>query len=149
MTAPRSPAPHHHGRAGAGHGPAEVGGDFDVLRLAAAALAIVIGVAALAVGTDRAAVVHVMAQLAHVLDHHVDAVGVALAQMPAAGVVGSPPAEPDGAVAHVMPAFALLAEAVVLELKHRGERERVIRARYVHVLRADAGIGPQDLAREI
>src|ERR1043166_9748945 len=143
---PPSPAPHHHGRSRAGHGPAEVGGDFDVLRLAAAALAIVISVAPLAVGADRARVVGIVAQLAHVLDHHVDAVGVALAQMATAGVVGASAAEPAAAVAHVIPTFALLAKTVVLELQHRREGERVIGASHVHVLGADAGVGPEYFA---
>src|SRR5262249_36800040 len=112
-----------------------------------AAFAIIIGVAPLAVGTHRAAVVGVVAQLTHVLDHHVDPVGVAFAQMAAAGVVGAAPAEPDGAVAHVVAAFSLLAEAVVLELQHRGEGEGVVGAGDVDVVGSDAGIGPQDVAR--
>src|SRR5262245_47421735 len=112
MCFPSTP-PHDHGRAGARHGPAEVGGHLARLHLPAAALLVVVGVLALAVGTNGTRVVDVVAQLAHVLDHHVHAVRVALAQMPAAGVVGPLAAEADGAVRHVMAAFALLAEAVV------------------------------------
>src|SRR5882672_7410276 len=108
--------PHHHGRAGAGHRPAEVGRHFGVPDLAAAALAVVVGVAALAVRSDRAGIIDVVAQLPDVLHHHVDAVGVALAQVPARGVVRPLAAELDGAVADVSPAFALLAEAVILQL---------------------------------
>src|SRR6185436_9696562 len=74
-------------------------------------------------------------------------VRVALALMAAAGVVGTLAAQPDGAVAHVLAAFALLAEAVVLKLQHGGEGKRVVGAGDVDVLRADAGVGPQDLAR--
>src|SRR5262249_48087938 len=89
----------------------------------------------------------VVAQLAYVFDHHVHAVRVALAQMAAAGVVGAPAPEPDGAVAHVLAAFALPAEAVVLELQHGSEGEGVVGAGDVDILRADTGVGPQDLAR--
>src|SRR3954469_11032545 len=98
MLLPHSTAPHDHGRAGARHGPAEVGGHLAGLHLAAAALLVVVGMLALAVGADRTAVVDIMAQLAHVLDHHVHAVRVTLAQVPAAGVVGPLAAEADGAV---------------------------------------------------
>src|ERR671919_533865 len=105
---PRSIAPHDHGRTGTRHGPAQVGGHLAVLHLPAAAFLVVVGVLALAVGTGGAAVVDVVAQLAHVFDHHVHAVRVALAQMAAAGVVGPPAAEADGAVADIGPALALL-----------------------------------------
>ena len=81
----------------AGIGPAEIGADLDIPDLAAAALAVVVGVLALAVGADRAGIVGVVAQLADVLDHHVHAVRVALAQMAAAGVVGPLAAELDRA----------------------------------------------------
>src|SRR5215510_2447620 len=142
----RSAAPHDHGRAGARHGPAKIGGDLASLHLPAAAFIIVVGVLAFAIRPYRTAVVDVMTQLAHVLDHHVHAVRLALAQMPAAGVVRPPSAEFDGAIADVVPALALLAEAVVLELQHGRECERVVGARDVNVLRADARIGPEDLA---
>src|SRR5262245_55260031 len=66
--------------------------------------------------------------------------------MPAAGVVGTPAAEPNGAVADVMAALALLAEAVVLELQHGGEGERIVRPGDIDVLGADARVRPQDLA---
>ncbi len=59
---------------------------------------VVVGVLALAVGADRAGIVDVVAQLPHVLDHHVHAVGVALAQMAARGVVRPLAAERDRAV---------------------------------------------------
>src|SRR5437867_542531 len=140
-------APHDHGRAGARHGPAQVGAHLAALHLPAAAFLVVVGVPALAVGTHGAAVVDVVAQLAHVLDHHVHAVRVALAQMPAAGVVGPLAAEADGAVADVLATIALLAETVVLELQHGGEGEGVVGAGDVDILGADAGVGPQDLAR--
>src|SRR5262249_5138592 len=125
----------------------EIGGHLDVAHLAAAAFAVVIAVDALAVGPTRAIVVGVVAELAHILDHHVEAVRVALAEMAAAGVVGSPPAEADGAVADIVPAFAGLAEAVGFELQHRGKGEGVVRAGDIDVLGPDAGVGPQDLAR--
>src|SRR3546814_20573562 len=82
--------------------------------------AVIVCVLTSAVGTDGTVVVHVAAELADVLDHHVHAVGVTLAQMAAAGVVRPPAAEPHGAVRHVLPALALLAEAVILELAHGG-----------------------------
>src|SRR5262245_53090657 len=106
-------APHDHRRPGARIGPAEVRGHLAVLHLPTAPFLVVVGVPAPAVRADGAAVVDVVAQLAYVFDHHVHAVRVALAQMAAAGVVGAPAPEPDGAVAHVLAAFALPAEAVV------------------------------------
>src|SRR5262249_48335816 len=110
-----STAPHDHGRAGARHRPAEIGRDFDVLHLSAAAFAVVMGMPALAVCSDGTGVVRIMAELAHILDHHVDAVGIALAEVAAAGVVGPPSAQPNGAVADIVAALALFAEAVVFE----------------------------------
>src|SRR6185436_12304919 len=107
MCPPRSAASHDHGRAGARHGPAEVSGHLAFLHLPAAALLVVVGVLALAVGTHWAAVVDIVAQLAHVLDHHIHAVRVALAQVSAAGVVGALAAEANGAVRDVLAAFAL------------------------------------------
>src|SRR6187431_470094 len=104
---PPSTTPHDHGGPGAGHRPAEVRTDFGALHLAAAAFAVVIGVLALPVGADRAGVVDVMPQLAHVLDHHGDAVGVGLAQVPAGGVVRPLAAEFYRAVADVVAALAL------------------------------------------
>ena len=61
--------------------------------LTAAALAVVECVLAPAVGPHRAAVVRIVTQLADVLDHHVDAVRVPLAEVAAAGVVGPRAAE--------------------------------------------------------
>src|SRR6185503_19853270 len=145
MLLPHSTAPHDHGRAGARHGPAEVGGHLAFLHLPAAAFLVVVSVLALAVGTHGAAVVDIVAQLAHVLDHHIHAVRVALAQMPAAGVVGPLAAELDGAVADVVATLALLAEAVILELQQGGEGEGVVGTGEVDVLRPDAGAGPQDV----
>src|SRR5262249_34935513 len=147
MLSPHSIAPHDHRRPGARIGPAEVGGHLAVLHLPTAPFLVVVGVPAPAVRADGAAVVDVVAQLAYVFDHHVHAVRVALAQMAAAGVVGAPAPGPDGAVAHVLAAFALPAEAVVLELQHGSEGEGVVGAGDVDILRADTGVGPQDLAR--
>src|SRR5262245_28746329 len=138
---------HDHGRPGSRIGPAQIGRQLALLDLPAAAFAIVVGVAALAVGPDRTGIVDVVAQLAHVLDHHVLAVGLALAEMAAARIVGPTAAEANRAVADIGPAIALLAEAVILELQHGGEGEGVVRAGDVDVLRPDAGVGPQDLAR--
>src|SRR3990167_9730655 len=139
--------PHAHGRAGARIGPAHVGRHLALLHLAAAALAVVVGVPALAVGPHGTGIVGIVAELAHILDHHVEAVPITLAEMTAAGVVGPPAADADRAVADIGAAVALLAEAVVLELQHGGEGEGVIGARDVDVLGPDAGVGPQDLAR--
>src|SRR5262245_19844740 len=144
---PSSVPPHDHGRAGAGHGPAEVGAHLATLHLAAAAFPIVVAVAALAIRSQGTGVVDVVAQLAHVLDHHVHAVRVALTQMPAAGVVRATTAEADAAVAHVLTAFALFAEAVVFELQQGGEGEGVVGAGDIDILGAHPGVGPQDLAR--
>src|ERR1700719_228803 len=110
---PLSAAPHDHRRRGRRVGPAEIGADLDIPHLTAAALAIIVGMLAFAVGADRTGIIRVMAQLAGVLDDHVHAVGVALAQMSAAGVVGPAPAELDRAAADVFAALAFLAEAVI------------------------------------
>src|SRR4051812_36715000 len=101
--------PHDHGRTGARRGPAEVGADTRILHLPAAAFAVVVRVLSLAVRPHRAEIVHVVAQLPHVLNDHADAVRVPLAQVAAAGVVRAPAAQLDRAVAHVLPALALLA----------------------------------------
>src|SRR6516225_10662321 len=128
-----SPTPHDHGRSRARHRPAEIGAHLAVSNLTAATLPVVVGVLAPAVGANRAAVVDIVAQLADVFDHHVHAVGVALAQVPAAGIVGPLAAEADGAVADVVPPLALIAEAVIFELQHGGEGEGVVRAGNVDV----------------
>src|SRR5262245_62310672 len=65
--------------------------------------------------------------------------------MATAGVVGAPSAELDGAVADVLAALALLAEAVVLQLQHGGEGEGVVGAGDIDVLRCYARVRPQDL----
>src|SRR5207248_9340382 len=56
-------APHDHRRRRRRIGPAEIGADFDILDLAAAALAVVVGVLALAVRPDRAGIIDIAAQL--------------------------------------------------------------------------------------
>src|SRR3546814_3882762 len=74
--------------------PAEIRRYVHVPDLTAAAVgAVIVCVLPSAVGTDGTVVVHVAAELADVLDHHVHAVGVTLAQMAAAGVVRPPAAE--------------------------------------------------------
>src|ERR1044072_5714425 len=70
---------------------------------------------------------------------------IALAEMAAAGVVGPPAAQANGAVGDVVAALALLAEAVILELQHGGEGEGVVRAGDVDVLGPHARVGPQDV----
>src|SRR5262249_12338446 len=115
-------------------------------NLPAAAFSIVIAVIAFAVGTYGTTVVHVVTQLTHVLDHHVHPVRVALAKMSAARIVRPPSAELDGAIADVVPALALLAEPIVLKLQHGRECKGVVGSGGVDVLRADTGVGPQDVA---
>src|SRR2546425_4731611 len=97
MSPLRSAAPHDHRRPGRWVGPAEIGADFDIPDLAAAAFLVIIGVPALTVGADRAGIIGVMAQLPGVLDDHVHAVGVALAEVSAARVVRPSAAELDRA----------------------------------------------------
>src|SRR5712692_10005813 len=92
-----SAAPHDHRRPGRWVGPAEIGADLDIPDLAAAALLVIVGVPALAVRADRTGIIDVVAQLPGVLDDHVHAVGIALAEMAAAGVVGPLAAELDHA----------------------------------------------------
>src|SRR5215470_10479462 len=81
------PALHHHGRPSAGHRPAQIRTQLRILYLAASTFPVVIGVLAFAVGADRTGIVHVAAQLAHVLDDHIHTVGVALAEMATRGIV--------------------------------------------------------------
>src|SRR5262249_59999085 len=75
-----------------------------------------------------------------------DAVGVALAEVAAGGVVGAPAAELDDAARHVRAALALLAEAVLLELEHGGEGEGVVGAGDVDVVGRDARLAEHDVA---
>src|SRR4051794_4578720 len=98
----------------------------------------------LAVRSRGTGVVDVPAQLAHILDDHVHAVRVALAEMPAARVVRTLSAEAHDAASDVVPAFALRTETVLLELEHRGERECVIGSCYVDVLGAQTRVRPED-----
>src|SRR5206468_10196909 len=125
------------------HGPAEVHGDRRVLHLPALALRIVVAV--LALGPAGAVVVHEAAELSHVLDDHAHAVGVALAQMAARGVVRPFASELDDAARDVRAALALLAEAVLLELEHGGEGEGVIGAGDVDVVRRDPCLPEHDV----
>src|SRR5258705_4478767 len=120
------PALHNHGRTGAGHRPAQIRTQLSILHLAASTLAVIIGVLALAVGSNGTGIVHVAAQLAHVLNDHIHAVGVALAEMAPRGIVRTASAELDDAARYILPAFPLLAEAVVLKLQHGGKGERIV-----------------------
>src|SRR5207245_107831 len=129
-------SPKDEGAARRRHRPAEVHRDLGVLDLTAPAGGVVVGVDSLC--GARAVVVDRPAELADVLDHHGHAVRVALAQVAARGVVGAPAAELDDPARDVLTALALLAEAVLLELQQRRERERVVGAGDVHVLRTDA-----------
>src|SRR5262245_42637008 len=110
----------NHGRTGAGHRPAQIRTQLSILHLAASTLAVVIGVLALAVGPERTGVVHVTAQLAHVLDDHVHTVGVALTEMATRSIVRTTTTELDDATRDVLAALTFLAEAVVLKLQHSG-----------------------------
>src|SRR6266508_4975496 len=92
------------------HRPTQVHRDLRIFDLAAAAGGVVVGVHAL--GAPGAVVVHGAAELADVFDHHGHAVGVALAQVAARGVVGALAAELDDAAGDVLAALALLAEPV-------------------------------------
>ena len=65
----------------------------------------------------RAVVVDRAPDLPDVLDDHVHAVCIALAQVASAGVVGPSAAEVGDAGRHVVLALPFLAESVVLELQ--------------------------------
>src|SRR6266851_6581319 len=134
---------HDEGGAGRRHRPAEIHGDPAVLDLAALARRVVVAV--LALGPARAVVVGEPTELAHVLDDHAHAVGVALAEVAARCVVGPPAAELDGPARHVLAALALLAEAVLLELEHGGEGEGVVGAGDAHVLGRDPRLPEDDV----
>src|SRR5215472_13444155 len=114
-----------------GHRPSQIHGDLRVAHLPALLGRVVVAVFAL--GRARTVVVDGAAELAHVLDDHGHAVRVALAQVPSRRIVRPATPELDDPARHVLPALALLAEAVVLELKHGGEGEGVIGARDVDV----------------
>src|SRR6266436_10104839 len=135
------------GGAGRRHGPSEVHRDAGVPHLSAPPRSVVIAV--LALGPPRAGVVDLAAELADVLDHHRHAMGVALAEMAARGVVGTAAAQLDDAARDIGPALALLAEAVLLELQHGGEREGVVGARDVHLLGRDPGLAEDDVPRVV
>src|SRR5882672_8116172 len=139
------PALHHHRRPCAGHRPAQIRTQLRILHLAAAPFPIVISMLARAVGSERTGIVYVAAQLAHVLNDHIHAVGVAFAEMPTRGIVRTTSAELDDATRDVLPTLPLLAEAVVLKLQHGGEGKRIIGASQVDLLRPHAGIRPQDV----
>ncbi len=136
---------HDQRRAGRRDRPAEVGGQLHIAHLAAAAFGVVVGMPPLAVRPDRAGVVDLAAQLAGVLDHHVHAVGIALAEVAAGGVVRPRAAELDDARGDVVAALARLAKAVRLELHQGGEGEGVVGAGDVDLVRPDAGVRPQDV----
>src|SRR5262245_11270134 len=140
---PSSSSPQNERAAGRRYRPAEIHRDLGVLHLAALARRVVVGVHAL--GGSWAVIVHGAAELAYVLDDHVHAVGVALAEVTTRGVVRALAAQPDDPAAHVVAPLALLAEAVLLELEHRGERERVVGTRDVHVLGRDPGLSEDDV----
>src|ERR1700722_4892588 len=109
-------APHDHGRSGHRIGPTQIGSHLDVAHLAAAALAIVESVLPLAVRPDGTRIIRVVAQLAHVLDHHVHTVRISPAQMAARGVLRPFSSQSGDARRDVLAALTLLAEAVILEL---------------------------------
>src|SRR5215831_1546084 len=85
--------PHDQGAARHRRRPAHVHGDLGVADLAAATGPVVVRVHALR--RVRAVVVDGAAELADVLDDHAHPVGVALAEVAAAGVVGPSPAQLD------------------------------------------------------
>src|SRR5437867_1993593 len=103
------------GGAGGWHGPAEVHRDLRVLHLSALARRVVVRVPA--PRGAGAIVVHGAAELADVLDDHRHAVRVALAEVAAGRVVRAAAAQLDDAARDVLPALALLAEAVLLDRK--------------------------------
>src|SRR5215469_585574 len=141
-----STAPHDHRGGGRRVGPAEICAHLDIPYLAAAALAVVESVLTLAIGPDGARIIGIVPQLTGVLDDHVHTVRVALAEMPAAGVVGTAAPQLYCAAADIFTALSLLAEPVILQLQHCREGKSIIGAGDVDVLRSDPGIGPEDLA---
>src|ERR1700730_8671714 len=66
--------------------------------------------------------------------------------MPPTGVVWTFAAQPDGTVAYIVTALALLAKPVILELQHGRKGERIVGASHVNVARPDTRIWPKDLA---
>ena len=84
--------------------------------LTAAAFGVIVSVLALAIGAHWAAVIYVVAQLPDVFYHHGYTVGVALAKVPATGIVGAFSTEAHGAITDIFAALALLAKTVIFEL---------------------------------
>src|ERR1700761_2983314 len=113
---PLGAAPHDHGGPGHRVGPTEIGGYFHTFDLAAAPLAIVEAVLALAVRANRARIVDVVTQLAHVFDHHIHPVGVALAEVAARRILRAASAQTGDAGRNVLTTLAFLAKAIVLQL---------------------------------
>ena len=101
----------------------------------------------LALGPERTGIIDLAAQLANVLDHQIHAVGIALAELAAAGVVGPLGAETGDAAADVVAALALGAEPEVFQREHAGEGKGIVGAGDIDVLRPEAGVAPEDLAR--
>src|ERR1700712_3971154 len=64
--------------------------------------------------------------------------------MPAARIIGTPAAEFDSAVTHVVTTLSFLAKSIVFQLQHSRERKRVVRSRHIDIFRLTPGIRPQD-----
>src|SRR5881397_1831427 len=82
-------------------------------------------------------VISLTTQLPGIFDHHVHAVRVALAQMPTIEVVRTLPTQFDDATGYILAALTFLAETVVFQLQHSGERKGVVRASQMDILRCD------------
>src|SRR6266508_5844783 len=103
------------GGAGRRHGPAEIHRDPGVLHLPALTGRVVVAV--LALGSSRAVVVGLAAELADVLDRHGHAMGVPLAEMAARGVVGTPATQLDDPARDIRAAFTF---TTMLQLEEYG-----------------------------
>src|SRR5215831_15210643 len=117
----------------AGHvlpSPCHSAADFGLSELAAA-LAAIIAVGAFAPAGTR--VVGTMAQLAHVLDHHLHAMRVAFRQVPARKIAGQFVIDLQPSPLDEFARFARAAEAIRFELDQGGESESIVTGDEVHV----------------
>src|SRR5262249_34575968 len=110
--------------------------DARVSDLAASGCAIV-GV--LPFAPSRTGVVDPMAQLARVLDHHLDAVSVALRQMSAGQIARQFVIDLEPPAFYKFSCLARSAKAVGLELNEGGERERVVTGNEVDIAMRNTG----------
>src|SRR5437764_4577799 len=100
----------------------------------------------LALGPAWTGVVSPMPELAHVLDHHADAMRVALRKMATGEVRGQLMVKLQTSAFDKLTCLSLATKAVGLELNQRREGKGVVAGDEVHILLTDAGHAKESLA---